>query len=260
MILGNVDIVTDISKEDFQNNYFKSINHCSSRILQADGKLLINGILILSAKKPAGRMFRFMITNQPMHPKAPTHRLPIWKWRIILIRSERSLLICVFSLYHYRPSSELLKNFTYPDLGIKFSKGFQRCFSEAVKRMYWCIMMWTWVIFCIFTLKEKKNSSVWSKQSAFIQSSDVGAHGIWFRLRKSWLWKVSGIETCTGLWDFMEHGDALLFPEVSGISTGISNLDFPCRFVHCPTSQLSLPICCIMYLSCGILISLCENF
>ncbi|WP_346983540.1 cupin-like domain-containing protein [Chryseobacterium sp. POE27] len=123
MILGNVDVVADISKEDFQKNYFKKhkpllIKNFASR-WDAFDQWNFDFI-----REKAGDQEVPLYDNKPADASkssdAPVTHMKM-KDYIDTIRSKPSDLRIFFYIITDR-LPELLKNFTYPDLGMKFFK------------------------------------------------------------------------------------------------------------------------------------------
>ena len=215
MILENVDVVNDISKEDFQENYFKKkkpllIKNYASR-WEAFDKWNFDFI-----KEKAGEQEVPLYDNKPADSKkssdAPVAKMKM-KDYIDTIKSRPSDLRIFFYIITDR-LPELLKNFTYPDLGIRFFKRLPTLFfggSEAHVLMHYDVDLGD---FMHFHFEGKKRILLFDqKQSKFLYKVPLSVHTVYdIDYENPDYEKFPALKYAKGIEIFMEHGDALFIP------------------------------------------------
>ncbi|WP_347216750.1 cupin-like domain-containing protein [Chryseobacterium sp.] len=215
MILENVDVVNDISKEDFQKNYFKKqkpllIKNFASRWDAFD---LWNLAYI---REKAGDQDVPLYDNKPADAAkssdAPVAHMKM-KDYIDTIKSKPSDLRIFFYIITDR-LPELLKNFTYPDLGIKFFKRLPTLFfggSEAHVLMHYDVDLGD---FMHIHFEGKKRILLFDqKQSPFLYKVPLSVHTIYdVDYENPDYEKFPALKYAKGYEIFMEHGDALFIP------------------------------------------------
>lgn len=215
MILAPVDVVEDISKEDFQAKYFKKhkpllIKNFANR-WEAYDKWNFNYI-----REKAGDQEIPLYDNKPADA-AKSSDTPVTKMKmkdyIETIQSQPSDLRIFFYMITDR-LPELLKNFTYPDLGIKFFKRLPTLFfggSEAHVLMHYDVDLGD---FLHIHFEGKKRILLFDqKQSAYLYKVPLSVHTIYdVDYEKPDYEKFPALKYAKGYEIFMEHGDALFIP------------------------------------------------
>lgn len=215
MILSEVDIVQDISKEDFLKNHF---------ILQKP--VLIKGY----ARKwkdfdkwnldyiydQVGEQEVGLYDNKPADPNKSTDE-PVTRMRfkdyIKLIKSQPSdYRIFFYIITDHLP--ELLKNFTYPDLGFKYFKRIPTLFfggSEARVLMHYDVDLGDLLH---FQFEGKKRVLLFAPdQAPFLYKVPLSVHTVYNIDYENPDYKqFPALKYAQGYEIFMEHGDALFMP------------------------------------------------
>lgn len=215
MILSEIDIVDDISKEVFLEKYFK-----------AQKPVLIKGF----AKKweaydkwnldyiydQAGEQVVGLYDNKPADPnKATDEPVTHMKMRdyIRLIKTQPSDLRIFFYIITDK-LPELLKNFSYPDLGFKYFKRIPTLFfggSEARVLMHYDVDLGDLLH---FQFEGKKRVLLFPpEEAAFLYKVPLSVHTIYnvdYELPD--YTQFPALRYAKGYEIFMEHGDALFMP------------------------------------------------
>jgi len=215
MVLSSVDIVEHISKEAFVKNYFKS-----------QKPVLIKGLAkqwpaydkwnLDYIREQAGEQEVGLYDNKPADPnKATDEPVKFMKMRdyIDLIKSQPSDLRIFFYIITDK-LPELLKNFTYPDLGFKYFKRIPTLFfggSEARVLMHYDIDLGDLLH---FQFEGKKRVLLFPPdQSAFLYKVPLSVHTIYnIDYEHPDDEKFPALKYAKGYEIFMEHGDALFMP------------------------------------------------
>jgi len=215
MQLSGVDTVEKISKQDFIDNYFKP-----------QKPLLIKGF----AKEweafekwnfdyiyeQVGEQIVGLYENKPADAKKSTDA-PVQKMRfkdyLSLIRAQPSDLRIFFYIITDKLPA-LLKNFTYPDLGIKFFKRIPTLFfggSEARVLMHYDIDLGDFVH---VHFEGKKRILLFDqKQSDLLYKVPMSVHTIYdVDYENPDYERFPALRYTQGYEIFMEHGDALYIP------------------------------------------------
>lgn len=215
MILSEVNIVDDISKEVFLEKYFK-----------AQKPVLIKGF----AKKweaydkwnldyiydQAGEQVVGLYDNKPADPnKATDEPVTHMKMRdyIRLIKTQPSDLRIFFYIITDK-LPELLKNFSYPDLGFKYFKRIPTLFfggSEARVLMHYDVDLGDLLH---FQFEGKKRVLLFPpEEAAFLYKVPLSVHTIYnVDYERPDYTQFPALRYAKGYEIFMEHGDALFMP------------------------------------------------
>ena len=215
MILSNIDTVDDISKEDFLRKYFKP-----------QKPVLIKGF----AKKwegydkwnldyiyeQAGEQVVGLYDNKPAKADKATDEPVIhMKMRdyIRLIKSKPSDLRIFFYIITDK-LPELLKNFTYPDLGFKYFKRIPTLFfggSEARVLMHYDVDLGDLLH---FQFEGKKRVLLFPpEESSFLYKVPLSVHTIYnVDYEQPDYVQFPALRYAKGYEIFMDHGDALYMP------------------------------------------------
>ncbi|MBD1422965.1 cupin-like domain-containing protein [Sphingobacterium chuzhouense] len=215
MILSEIDIVDDISKEVFLEKYFK-----------AQKPVLIKGF----AKKweayekwnldyiydQAGEQVVGLYDNKPADPnKATDEPVTHMKMRdyIRLIKTQPSDLRIFFYIITDK-LPELLKNFSYPDLGFKYFKRIPTLFfggSEARVLMHYDVDLGDLLH---FQFEGKKRVLLFPpEEAAFLYKVPLSVHTIYnVDYERPDYTQFPALRYAKGYEIFMEHGDALFMP------------------------------------------------
>ncbi|RTZ50355.1 cupin-like domain-containing protein [Chryseobacterium arthrosphaerae] len=214
MILENVDVVNDISKEDFRRTISKAetslIRNFASR-WDAFDKWNLAYI-----REKAGDQEVPLYDNKPADAAkssdAPVTNMKMKEY-IDTIKSKPSDLRIFFYIITDR-LPELLKNFTYPDLGIKFFKRLPTLFfggSEAHVLMHYDVDLGD---FMHIHFEGKKRILLFDQeQSPFLYKVPLSVHTIYdVDYENPDYEKFPALKYAKGYEIFMEHGDALFIP------------------------------------------------
>ncbi len=215
MILEPVDVVEDISKADFQSKYFKKqkpllIKNFAKR-WDAYEKWNLDYI-----REKAGDQEVPLYDNKPADAKkssdTPVARMKM-KDYIDTIKSRPSDLRIFFYIITDR-LPELLKNFTYPDLGIKFFKRLPTLFfggSDAHVIMHYDVDLGD---FMHIHFEGKKRILLFDQnQNDFLYKVPLSVHTVYdLDFENPDYEKFPALKYAKGYEIFMEHGDALFIP------------------------------------------------
>ncbi|ASK31304.1 cupin [Chryseobacterium sp. T16E-39] len=215
MILEKVDVVNDISKEDFQKKYFTKKKPLLIKNFAArwDGFDLWSLSYI---REKAGEQEVPLYDNKPANASkssdAPATHMKM-KDYIDTIKSKPSDLRIFFYIITDR-LPELLKNFTYPDLGIKFFKRLPTLFfggSEAHVLMHYDVDLGD---FMHIHFEGRKRILLFDQeQSAFLYKVPLSVHTVYdVDYENPDYKKFPALQYAKGYEIFMEHGDALFIP------------------------------------------------
>lgn len=215
MILDSAAAVDDISKEDFQKKYFKP-----------QKPLLIKGFAkkwsayekwnLEYIRQKAGDQTVPIYDNKPADAEkssdSPAMKMKMSEY-IDIIKSRPSDLRIFFYIITDR-LPELLKDFTYPDLGIKFFKRLPTLFfggSEAHVLMHYDVDLGD---FMHIHFGGKKRILLFDqKQSDFLYKIPLAVHTIEeIDYENPDYEKFPALKYVKGYEIFMEHGDALFIP------------------------------------------------
>jgi len=215
MILSRVDIVEDISKEEFQEKYFKPQRPVLIKGFAKKWKDFDLWSLDYIYQK-VGEQEVGLYDNKPADPNKATDE-PVTKMRfrdyIHLIRSQPSdYRIFFYIITDHLP--ELLKNFSYPDLGFKYFKRIPTMFfggSEARVLMHYDIDRGDLLH---FQFEGKKRVLLFPPdQSPFLYKVPLSVHTIYNIDYENPDYKqFPALQYAKGYEIFMEHGDALFMP------------------------------------------------
>jgi hypothetical protein len=215
MILKKVDVVSDISKEDFQKNYFRKKKPLLIKNFAARWDAFDKWNLAYIREK-AGEQEVPLYDNKPASASKssdePVARMKMREY-IDTIKSKPSDLRIFFYIITDR-LPELLKNFTYPDLGIRFFKRLPTLFfggSEAHVLMHYDVDLGD---FLHIHFEGKKRILLFDqKQSAFLYKVPLSVHTVYdVDYENPDYEKFPALQYAEGYEIFMEHGDALFIP------------------------------------------------
>lgn len=215
MILSQVDTVQDISKEVFLKKYFIPqkpvlIKGYARKWKDVD-KWNLDYIYDKVGEQQVG-----LYDNKPADPNKATDE-PVTHMRfrdyIELIKSEPSdYRIFFYIITDHLP--ELLKNFTYPDLGFKYFKRIPTLFfggSEARVLMHYDVDLGDLLH---FQFEGKKRVLLFAPdQSAFLYKVPLSVHTVYnIDYENPDYQQFPALEYAQGYEIIMEHGDALFMP------------------------------------------------
>ncbi|WP_164113011.1 MULTISPECIES: cupin-like domain-containing protein [Sphingobacterium] len=215
MILSEVDTVQDISKEEFLTKYFQPqrpvlIKGFAQKWKDFD-KWNLNYIYDKVGEQEVG-----LYDNKPADPNKATDE-PVTHMRfkdyITLIKNQPSdLRIFFYIITDHLP--ELLKNFTYPDLGFKYFKRIPTLFfggSEARVLMHYDVDLGDLLH---FQFEGKKRVLLFAPdQSPFLYKVPLSVHTVYnIDFENPDFEKFPALKYAQGHEIFMEHGDALFMP------------------------------------------------
>ncbi|ERJ58090.1 cupin-like domain-containing protein [Sphingobacterium paucimobilis] len=215
MILSQVDTVEDISKEVFQKKYFIPqkpvlIKGYAKKWKDFD-KWNLDYIYDQVGEQEVG-----LYDNKPADPNKATDE-PVTKMRfrdyIKLIKSQPSdYRIFFYIITDHLP--ELLKNFTYPDLGFKYFKRIPTLFfggSEARVLMHYDVDLGDLLH---FQFEGRKRVLLFAPdQSAFLYKVPLSVHTVYnIDYETPDYSQFPALQYAQGYEIFMEHGDALFMP------------------------------------------------
>lgn len=215
MILSEIDTVTTISKAEFVRNYYK-----------AQKPLLIKGLAkqwesynkwtLDYMHDHVGELEVGLYDNKPADPNKATDKpVKVMKFKdyISLIKSKPSdLRIFFFIITDKLP--ELLKNFTYPDLGLKYFKRIPTLFfggSESRVLMHYDVDLSDLLH---FQFEGKKRVLLFDNaQSPYLYQVPMSVHTVYdIDYENPDYEKFPALRYAKGYEIIMEHGDALFMP------------------------------------------------
>lgn len=216
MILGQVDVVPNtISKKDFQQKYFKP-----------QKPVLIKGLAeqwgefdkwnFSYIREKAGEQIVPVYDNKPADANkssdAPAAEMKMQEYIDTITSGPSDLRIFFYIITDKLP--ELLNNFTYPELGIKFFKRIPTLFfggSEARVLMHYDVDLGD---FLHFHFEGRKRILLFNQaQSAYLYRVPLSVHTIEdIDYENPDYGKYPGLKHAKGYEVLMEHGDALFIP------------------------------------------------
>lgn len=215
MILSPIDTISHISKESFIENYFKPQKPVLIKGLAKQWKDFDKWNLDYIYQK-VGDQEVGLYNNKPADPNKATDE-PVIKMKfkdyINLIRSTPSdLRIFFYIITDHLP--ELLKNFTYPDLGFKYFKRIPTLFfggSEARVLMHYDIDLGDLLH---FQFEGRKRVVLFAPdQAPFLYKVPLSVHTVYnIDYENPDYEKFPALQYAEGYEIFMEHGDALFMP------------------------------------------------
>lgn len=215
MILSEVDIVDDITKETFLKRYFKPQRPVLIKGYAKKWKDYHKWNLDYIYDK-VGEQTVGLYDNKPADPNKATDE-PVVKMRfkdyIKLIKSKPSdFRIFFYIITDHLP--ELLKNFTYPDLGFKYFKRIPTLFfggSEARVLMHYDVDLGDLLH---FQFEGTKRVLLFApNQSAFLYKVPLSVHTVYnLDYENPDYDKFPALKYAHGYEIFMEPGDALFMP------------------------------------------------
>ncbi|WP_136668011.1 cupin-like domain-containing protein [Flavobacterium sp. H122] len=215
MELKPADIVSSITKEEFINNYYKTqkplLIKGFARQWEAGEKWNFDYI-----KEKAGEQIVPLYDSKPADANKSTSE-PVVKMKfkeyINHIQSTPSDLRIFFYIITDR-LPELLHNFTYPDLGMKFFKRLPTLFfggSEAKVLMHYDVDLGDFIH--VHFEGNKRILLFDQKQSPFLYKVPLSVHTIYeVDYENPDYEKFPALKYAQGYEIFMEHGDALYIP------------------------------------------------
>lgn len=215
MILSEVDIVQDISKEDFLKNHFipqkPILIKGFARKWKDFEKWNLDYIYDTVGEQEVG-----LYDNKPADPNKATDE-PIIRMRfkdyIKLIKSQPSdYRIFFYIITDHLPA--LLKNFTYPDLGFKYFKRIPTLFfggSEARVLMHYDVDLGDLLH---FQFEGRKRVLLFAPdQAPYLYKVPLSVHTVYnIDYEKPDYEQFPALKYAQGYEIFMEHGDALFMP------------------------------------------------
>lgn len=215
MILSEVDTVQDITKEVFLKKYFipqkPVLIKGFARQWEDFDKWNLDYIYDKVGEQEVG-----LYDNKPADPNKATDE-PVTRMRfrdyIKLIKSQPSdYRIFFYIITDHLP--ELLKNFTYPDLGFKYFKRIPTLFfggSEARVLMHYDVDLGDLLH---FQFEGKKRVLLFAPdQSAFLYKVPLSVHTVYnIDYETPDYEQFPALKYAQGYEIFMEHGDALFMP------------------------------------------------
>lgn len=215
MILSEIDTVDDISKEVFLEKYFKPqkpvLIKGFAKKWEAYDKWRLDYIY-----EQAGEQIVGLYDNKPADPNKATDE-PVMQMKmrdyIHLIKTQPSdLRIFFFIITDKLP--ELLKNFSYPDLGFKYFKRIPTLFfggSEARVLMHFDVDLGDLLH---FQFEGKKRVLLFPPEEAsFLYKVPLSVHTVYNVDYEHPNYKqFPALRYAKGYEIFMEHGDALFMP------------------------------------------------
>ncbi|NGM66791.1 cupin-like domain-containing protein [Sphingobacterium sp. SGR-19] len=215
MILSEIDIVDDISKEVFLEKYFKPqkpvLIKGFAKKWEAYDKWNLDYIY-----EQAGEQVVGLYDNKPADPnKATDEPATHMKMRdyIRLIKTQSSDLRIFFYIITDK-LPELLKNFSYPDLGFKYFKRIPTLFfggNEARVLMHYDVDLGDLLH---FQFEGKKRVLLFPpEEAAFLYKVPLAVHTIYnVDYERPDYTQFPALRYAKGYEIFMEHGDALFMP------------------------------------------------
>ncbi|WDF70589.1 cupin-like domain-containing protein [Sphingobacterium oryzagri] len=215
MLLSEVDTVENISKERFLKHYFRPQKPVLIKGLakswDAYDKWSLDYIYEQAGDQEVG-----LYDNKPADPnKATNEPVTTMKMRdyIKLIKSQPSDLRIFFYIITDK-LPELLKNFSYPDLGFKYFKRIPTLFfggSEARVLMHYDVDLGDLLH---FQFEGKKRVLLFApEQAPFLYKVPLSVHTVYNIDYENPDYKLfPALAQAKGYEIFMEHGDALFMP------------------------------------------------
>ncbi|PRD47426.1 cupin-like domain-containing protein [Sphingobacterium haloxyli] len=215
MILSEIDTVDDISKEVFLNKYFKPrkpvLIKGFAKKWDAYNKWNLDYIYEQADEQVVG-----LYDNKPADPSRATDE-PITRMKmrdyIRLIQTQPSDLRIFFYIITDK-LPELLKNFSYPDLGFKYFKRIPTLFfggSEARVLMHYDVDL---ADLMHFQFEGKKRVLLFPpEEAAFLYKVPFSVHTIYnVDYEQPDYERFPALRYAKGHEIFMDHGDALFMP------------------------------------------------
>ncbi|HLT88112.1 MAG TPA: cupin-like domain-containing protein [Sphingobacterium sp.] len=215
MILSEIDIVDDISKEVFLKKYFKPQKPVLIKGFAKKWKAYDRWNLDYIYEQ-AGEQVVGLYDNKPADPNKATDEPVIhMKMRdyIRLIKTQPSDLRIFFYIITDK-LPELLKNFSYPDLGFKYFKRIPTLFfggNEARVLMHYDVDLGDLLH---FQFEGKKRVLLFPpEEAAFLYKVPLSVHTIYnVDYEHPDYTQFPALRYAKGYEIFMEHGDALFMP------------------------------------------------
>lgn len=215
MVLSEVDVVTNISKEVFLEKYFRPQRPVLIKNLAKSWDAFDKWNLEYIHEQ-AGEQVVGLYDNKPADPnKATDEPVTTMKMRdyIRLIKAQPSDLRIFFYIITDK-LPELLKNFTYPDLGFKYFKRIPTLFfggSEARVLMHYDVDLGDLLH---FQFEGKKRVLLFSpEQSPYLYKVPLSVHTVYnVDYENPDYEQFPALRYAQGYEIFMEHGDALFMP------------------------------------------------
>ncbi|MFD1770001.1 cupin-like domain-containing protein [Sphingobacterium suaedae] len=215
MVLSEIDVVDDITKDVFLAKYFKPQKPVLIKGLAKNWEAFEKWNLDYIAAQ-AGEQEVGLYDNKPADPKKATNE-PVMQMKmrdyIQLIKEQPSdLRIFFFIITDKLP--ELLKNFSYPDLGFKYFKRIPTLFfggSEARVLMHYDIDLGDLLH---FQFEGRKRVLLFPPdQSSFLYKVPLSVHTVYnVDYEQPDFEAFPALAYAHGYEIFMEHGDALFMP------------------------------------------------
>ncbi|MBE8712118.1 cupin-like domain-containing protein [Sphingobacterium hungaricum] len=215
MILSPIDTVTTISKDEFVEKYYKAQKPVLIKGLaqqwESYGKWTLDYM-----HDHVGELEVGLYDNKPADPNKATDKpVKVMKFKdyISLIKSQPSdLRIFFFIITDKLP--ELLKNFTYPDLGLKYFKRIPTLFfggSESRVLMHYDVDLSDLLH---FQFEGKKRVLLFDNaQSPYLYQVPLSVHTVYdIDYENPDYEKFPALRYAKGYEIIMEHGDALFMP------------------------------------------------
>lgn len=215
MILSEIDIVDDISREEFLEKYFRPkkpvLIKGFAKKWEAYGKWSLDYI-----HEQAGEQVVGLYDNKPADPNRATDE-PVTHMKmrdyIRLIKTQPSDLRIFFYIITDK-LPELLKNFSYPDLGFKYFKRIPTLFfggSEARVLMHYDVDLGDLLH---FQFEGKKRVLLFPPGEApFLYKVPLSVHTIYnVDYEHPDYTMFPALRYAKGYEIFMDHGDALFMP------------------------------------------------
>lgn len=216
MILGQVDMVPNtITKEDFQKKYFKPQKPVLIKGL-AEQWSAFDKWNFSYIREKAGEQTVPVYDNKPADASkssdAPAAKMKMKDYIDTITAGPSDLRIFFYIITDKLP--ELLHNFSYPELGIKFFKRIPTLFfggSEARVLMHYDVDLGD---FLHFHFEGRKRILLFDQsQSAYLYRVPLSVHTIEdIDYENPDFEKYPGLKYAKGFEVLMEHGDALFIP------------------------------------------------
>lgn len=215
MILSEIDVVEDIDKDVFLKKYFKPQKPVLIKGLAKKWEAYSKWSLDYIAAQ-AGEQVVGLYDNKPADPNKPTDEpVTYMKMReyIKLIKEKPSDLRIFFYIITDK-LPELLKNFSYPELGFKYFKRIPTLFfggSEARVLMHYDVDLGDLLH---FQFEGKKRVLLFPPdQASFLYKVPLSVHTVYnIDYERPDFERFPALRFATGYEVHMEHGDALFMP------------------------------------------------